>query len=229
MENQRMPPVAPSGSASAGLGGDTSSSPQPDPIATLGESDLLLIREATIRRKAIKNAAATARTSAAVTLVLGILAVLFVLVWPSWQSAVMAVGLCAVGTVEYLGHRKMRQADPAAARLLGRNQLAFLALIVLYCVVQMVSFSPEQARAAALSAESRSQLDAMPSMAKDIDSQIDRWAPLVVYSFYGLVIVLSGAFQGGLAAYYFTRRRHLEAFNRDTPAWVRQVIAETGA
>ncbi len=54
-------------------------------------------------------------------------------------------------------------------------------------------------------------------------------APLVIYGFYGLVIVLSAAFQGGLAAYYFTRRRPLEAFNLQTPDWVRQVLAEANS
>ena len=33
-----------------------------------------------------------------------VLAALFVLVWPSWQGVATAVGLCSVGTVEYLGH-----------------------------------------------------------------------------------------------------------------------------
>ena len=120
----------------------------------------------------------------------------------------------------------MRLADPAAARALAGNQLALFGLIALYCVVQMVGFSPAQAKAAAISPEVRSQLNGMPSMAKAIDSQIDRWAPLLTYGFYGLVIVVSLIFQGGMALYYFTRTRHLAAFNSRTPPWVRRVVIE---
>ena len=139
----------------------------------------------------------------------------------------MAAGLCVIGVVEYKGYQRMRRADPNAARMLGTNQLALLGLIVLYCLAQMAAFSPEQARAAAISPEVRAQLANLPSMAKAIDSDIDRLAPLATYGFYGLVIVLSIAFQGGLARYYFTRRRHLEAFNAQTPPWIRRLFAET--
>ena len=91
MENQRMSHVASSGPAGA--------VPGAGPAAPLGESDLVLIREATIRRKAIKKAAATARGSAVVTLVIGVLAALVVLISPSWRGAAMAVGLCGVGAI----------------------------------------------------------------------------------------------------------------------------------
>jgi hypothetical protein len=40
------------------------------------------------------------------------------------------------------------------------------------------------------------------------------------------VILLSAGFQGGLAVYYFTRKKHLEALQRSTPAWVQRLFAE---
>ena len=67
---------------------------------------------------------------------------------------------------------------------------------------------------------------ALPGMAAEIDKMIETWAPYLVYGFYSLLIVVSVGFQGGLALYYFSRRKHVEAFNRETPAWVRRVLAE---
>ena len=50
--------------------------------------------------------------------------------------------------------------------------------------------------------------------------------PMLVNGFYLLVIVLSLAYCGGLALYYYTRRRHVEAFVRETPDWVRRQLLE---
>ena len=193
----------------------------------LGESDFLAIRQATAARKAVKSAARVALTSSVVTLCIGVSAVPFVIFWPSWLGVAMAVGLCTIGVVEYCGHRRMLKAEPSAARILGLNQLAFVGLICFYCVVQMLTFSTEEMKSAALSPEVRSQLTAMPSMEDGIDNQIDKLGPVIVYGFYGLVIVLSVFSQGGLAIYYFTRRKRLEYFQSQTPEWIRRLFIET--
>lgn len=195
----------------------------------LQESDFLLVRQAAHARRAIRSAGRTASVSAWITLALAAIGLPCLLLWPSWSGAMMTGGLCFVGVIELKGCRRLRRAEPAAATALGRNQLIFLGLIVLYCVAQMLAFSPQQAKAAAVSPEFRSQLAAMPSMEKAIDRQIERWAPVATYGFYGLVILVSILSQGGLALYYFSRRKHILAFNRQVPEGVRRLFAETGA
>jgi hypothetical protein len=49
----------------------------------------------------------------------------------------------------------------------------------------------------------------------------------IVVAVYGGVIVFSALFQGGTALYYFSRRRHVEDFIAETPAWVRDVQSGT--
>ena len=44
---------------------------------------------------------------------------------------------------------------------------------------------------------------------------------------YGSVIALSVIFQGGNALYYFTRRKHVEAYVAETPAWIRDLQSGT--
>jgi len=221
----------------AGPGGDahaSAGSPAAGPesrASPLDETQYALVQEAARLYRPIKRAARTALASSVVTLIIGASAALSVLIWPSLAGAFITLGLGVIGVVEFLGSRKMRQADPAAARLLATNQAAFLGLIVLYCLAQMLTFSTEDAKAAALSPEFRAQLEAMPEMARtiDIDRIIEQWGPLVTYAFYSLVILLSIFFQGGMALYYFTRRRHLEAFHSRTPAWVRRLLMECAA
>jgi hypothetical protein len=192
----------------------------------IGEREWGLVREAAVRRRKVKRAARTARGSAIVTLVIGLLALPFVVVSPSFSGLVVVAGILVVGVREWKGYGKMRRAESGAASYLGWNQVALVGVITFYCLFQMASFSPEEVKSAALSPEVRSQLAAMPGMAADIDRMIERWAPYAVYGFYSLVILVSVLAQGMTAVYYFSRRKYVETFNRQTPEWVRRVFVE---
>ena len=56
----------------------------------------------------------------------------------------------------------------------------------------------------------------------DILGPIDELHKPLILGVYGLIIVLSLIFQGGTACYYFTRKRHLQAYLDQTPDWVIQ-------
>jgi hypothetical protein len=49
----------------------------------------------------------------------------------------------------------------------------------------------------------------------------------IILYFYGGVIALSALFQGGTAFYYFGRRRLIEEYVAETPAWARDIERET--
>jgi hypothetical protein len=191
----------------------------------LNEEQFTLVRETARAFKPIKRASRVARGSSLTTLCIGVLSVPLVVLWPSIVGVVVVLGLGAVGIVEFLGYRKLLRAEPAAAKLLALNQLAFLGLITVYCLIQMLTFSAEDAKAAAMSPEFRSALKEMPEMARSVDSTIEQWGPLITYGFYSLVIVLSVFFQGGMAWYYISRRKYLEFYQRQ-PEWVRRLLIE---
>jgi hypothetical protein len=194
------------------------------PASPLTEAHFAMVSAAARSRKGVKRAAGTAFSSAVVTLGIGALTIPVAVLSLSASGLVMGVAICGIGAVEYIGYQRMRKADPAAAKILALNQLAFLGLITLYCLFQMLTFSTEGARAAALSPEVREQLAALPGMRQALYEQIDRWAPVLTYSFYSLVIFLSIGFQGGMALYYHTRRKCVESFNRSTPGWARRLF-----
>ena len=66
------------------------------------------------------------------------------------------------------------------------------------------------------------ELKAKPELQAIFDStmELDQTYRLFVVAVYGTVIVLSVVFQGLNALYYFTRRKHVEAYLQDTPKWV---------
>ena len=78
----------------------------------------------------------------------------------------------------------------------------------------------------AVSPEFQAQLAQLQGAGQDLQRQLDFWTPIITYGVYGLVILVSVAAQGGLALYYYTRRRHLADFADFTPPWIQRLIAE---
>lgn len=163
------------------------------------------LEDARARARGFMKAARTATfniwtlgTFAALTLLFGLF---------SLTALVLGVGLAVVTWNEVRGRALVRRIDPTGPRLLGRNQLGLMALIVAYAVWSMVQTrahpDPELA-----------QMDQI--LGGDTSGLVAQLTMLV----YGGVIVVTGVFQGLLARYYFKRIEMVEAYLRDTPDWV---------
>ena len=199
-----------------------------EPAGPLTEEHYRLLRQAAAARYPIKKVVRTARISAITILVIGVAGIPLVLFYPSWLSVLMTVGICAIGVIEYVGARRIQQGLPSAAVLLGKNQLAFMTLIVVYCIIQMLTFSAAPAGGKPGSGDLQSALSPLDNLDPSLGRSIQSWVPIVTYGFYSLVIVLSIAFQGGLALYYFRRKRPLEVIQQGTSAWILRVFTELG-
>jgi len=193
-------------------------------VSPLSEAHFHALRAAVAARRPVQRAARTARGSAMSMLVIAAASVPLVVLYPSWLGAGVVTGIGILGALEYMGARRMRRADLSAARFLGCNQLAFLLLIVGYCSVQMLTFSKTELSAQWKSSDVQTQLAQLPELQADVEREIERWAPTVTYAFYGLVMTLSIAVQGGMSVYYFTRRRLLRAAAEQTPAWAQRIF-----
>ncbi len=202
--------------------------PQAPPVpnsSPLDEAQWQMLRDAQVRRKAVLKAAGVAKFSACTMLIMAGLGVMSLAMDHSIESVVIVVAITVMGLIELSGAKRIAAAVPSAARDLGFNQLALLALIVIYCVVQMVTFSA-RGSSFLVSPEFRQTMTQLPSL-EAMGEKLDSLAPLLVCGFYGLVILLSVLFQGGLALYYFSRRKVIQSFLNETPEWVRRACKET--
>lgn len=171
------------------------------------------ITDAQGRARSIHRAAGVAKFNGWSIGVFAALSVPFALF--SVAGVVLTLGMAVVAYGEFAGRRGLLRFEPAAATRLGWNQLGFLGLIVVYCLWMTAS-------GLATGSPFAAEFAAKPELAEILGSPdaYDDAFRLVLVGFYGLVALLSVVFQGGNAWYYFRRRRHVEAYVNETPAWV---------
>ena len=125
---------------------------------------------------------------------------------------VMGVGLTLLAWNEFRGRAMLGRFELRGCRVLGWNQLGLMALVTGYAawMVGQALWGPNQ-YGEAIARE--------PMLAGPLGSidQLHKTISLVVYG--GLI---SGTliFQGINSLYYFTRRKHVESYVRETPEWV---------
>jgi hypothetical protein len=135
-----------------------------------------------------------------------------------------AAVLASCGYFELASGKLLRAYDPRAPVRLAVNQLVLLALVVGYAALKLhAAFSGQVSLSAELASHPElatvlSQVDD-PNVTQALDSidEMYRWGIVAVYSvLIGVALLL----QGGIAAYYFSRRKYVIAFLANTPAWV---------
>jgi hypothetical protein len=161
--------------------------------------------------RAIRKTAAVANFSGITTVTLAVATAAFTAFSPDALGIFATLVLGAVGIVEILGRKKLLNGDENATKVLALNQLGFLAAIVIYCIVQMGRFS-----LSSLTAQ-------LPPEIGPLDPSTQRLVRQLWYGFYILLIVLSLAFQGGLALYYHRCRKHVARFAK-AQDWEKQLV-----
>jgi hypothetical protein len=198
---------------------NTASSPQPTE-GPLGPQHHVALATANKRARKIRTAAGVAAFNGWGTAVLAACSAPFALF--SILGCLVLLGLTVVAYNEFHGRQRLLLFDPAAARLLGWNQLGFLGLIVAYCAwmlcTGLTSANP-------IAAEMAHNLDLERTLGSM--GQVDYLYRATVVVFYGTVIFLALIFQGLNAVYYFTRRKYVVSYLAETPDWVMEVLRTT--
>lgn len=185
--------------------------PVTDPPLT--DSHQKALRAAALRAEPIRRAGRVATFNAWTTAILATLSAPFALFSPAGAAVFAALALVAWN--EFRGRRRLLTYDPAGPTILGWNQLGLLAVITLYCVWALYS-NLWGANSVTAQLESHPEITAAIGSTERLDSLVR----VVVVALYGSVIALSILFQGATATYYFTRRKYVEAYVKETPAWV---------
>jgi hypothetical protein len=135
---------------------------------------------------------------------------------------VLTIGIALIAFNEFRGRKRVLNFDPSGASILGWNQIIFLGLITAYSLWMLFSTLNDSG---SVSDELKGYVDLDATLGSS-GGFAGLYKQIVIY-FYGGVIGLSALFQGGTAFYYFSRRRAIEDFVAETPAWVRDVQRET--
>jgi hypothetical protein len=206
----------------------------PEPTDPLSPAHWAALRAALAARRPLRRAVRTARLSAITLLGIGILGLPLLPFFFDVISLIVVAGLCVLGICEWAGAERLREGQPGAAAFLGRNQLCLIGLITAYCVVQMATFKADAALGTLLPADVQSQLSPVTGVDQEVADPLQGilptrgLIPLLTYGFYGIVIAASVIAQGSLALYYFTRQRHVDAWQRSTAPWITRLLVEMG-
>lgn len=131
----------------------------------------------------------------------------------SITSLVMGLGMALVARNEFRGRKLLRQFDSSGPRLLGRNQLGFMGLIIVYCLWSMYQTVSNPI----------TEIQGLETIADSYGSLVTELTLVV----YGGVIVVTLLFQGLNARYYFARSQHVEDYRRETPGWIVELQRST--
>lgn len=180
-----------------------SSEPGPD-RGPLSPEQQRQLAEASQRARKVMGAARVAAFNGWTIGSIAAVSVLFGLF--SRTALVMGLAMGFVAWNEFRGRALLRAFDPAGARLLGKNQVGLLVVIVVYCLwsiyITTTGENPEMAE--------------IEAMIGDISDLVTELTVMV----YGAVIGLSVLFQGLNARYYFSRQRLIREYLQQTPDWV---------
>jgi hypothetical protein len=192
------------------------------PPSVLGHSTQELANELSLAKRRAKTIDKAARVAAFNGWTSGIIAMLSAPFAPfSIEGFLMTVALGIVAWNEFQGRKRLLAFDPTSATFLGWNQFGFFAFITAYSLwmihSSLGSFAADMQAHPELT-EALGPLEGFESLYRQF-----------VVVFYGTVILFSAIFQGLNAVYYFTRRKHIDTYVRETPAWVLDVQRLTSA
>ena len=184
--------------------------PRPPPAPVLSEHHLRQLAAARLTGRKIGRAVAIARFDGWSIAVFAGLTLLFG--FTSVAGVVMAAGLGVIAFFELRGAAALRRLEPAAARSMGINQLALGALLIGYALWRIYRELTGPGQYAEYAA-------ADPQLGQML-APIENLTRVVALAANAGLIAVSVLAQGGLAAYYFSRVKHIHAYLAQTPAWV---------
>ncbi len=193
---------------------ETVAPPAADPLSATHYQELALAQR---RARPVRKAARVAAFNGWSCSILAVLSAPFAPF--SAAGFLMTVVLAVVAYNELRGRKRLLNFDPAATSLLGWNQVGLLASITTYCLwmIWTALNGPSPLAAELIATPELGDLLGDPG---DFDDLYGRLA----VAFYGTVIAVTVIAQGLNAAYYFTRRKYVDACVQETPSWALQLL-----
>lgn len=191
------------------------------PVSPLRDQEDLWFVQAADLYKPLSKAAGIARSSGMLLLVAGVFTAFLGVLSSDMVTAVIGLIVATLGGMERSAATDLAQAKPSALPRLALNQGLVLALIVVSSWMTIRSIDTGTVRAMSLSDEAVSQL---PAEVRELARSMQGASSKLTEGLFAVTVGLGVIFQGGLAAYYLTRRRKLQRFYEELPPWVCEIV-----
>ena len=211
-------PTAPAPGAPPHLAVPAAPTPAGQATPSLSPEHLRQLSDARLRGRKIGRAIAVARFDGWSIATFAFLTFLFGI--GSASSMLMGVVMGVIAFIELRSAASLKRLKPEAARTLAFNQVALASLLIAYAVWRTyceLSGKGEYAEIAASDPQ-------LGEMLKPVE-HITR---LFTLCLNGGIVAFALFAQGGMAAYYLSRVKHLRDYVEKTPAWV-ITVQQTGS
>ncbi len=177
----------------------------------LSAQELAQLGAAAVAMRRLRRAASVARFDG---WTIGIFAFLtFLCGMTDAVNIVLAIAMGTVAAVELRGAAGLTRLEPRAARMLGFNQLALGTVLLVYGGWRLVVVA--RGGVAELLGEWVAPVEELVGCA-----EMHRLARNFAYLLYSSLCLIAILGQGGMALYYFSRAKVVEAYLTATPEWV---------
>ena len=187
----------------------------------LNEAQMRVLGSSVVSAKPVRKAVGYARFSGWMTLLAGVVSVLFSI--GSMPGMVLGLALAGIGMRELGLARRLEGFDERAPGGLAVNQLVLGAALIGYAVFKVASFDPANGVLVGAMG-SDPTLASMPEMAGTL-GEFGKLEQLLNVGVAGVLIVVAFVMQGGTALYYWRRKKMVRRLQMHTPGWVLRVHA----
>ena len=191
----------------------STSVPQPSPVPVFTPEHLRQIAAARVLGVKIHRAIALARVNGWVAAIFAGVTILGSVFSP--MELLLGIGMGGISYFEFKGAAGLKRLDPTMPGKLAINQGAFAAILLLYGAINLlrVWHDPSPLAGAGSSDPQLAQMLApFEGLARNL------------YLFVYVAIILAAVSGPGLmVVYYQSRRKYIEAYLRQTPAWIQEL------
>lgn len=190
--------------------------PSGGPVEALTPEQLSEITHARHRYRKVRRAISVATFDAWTTAIFAAITLLGSLMGFSWSGILLGLGMSVVAFNSFRGMRLLEKADPAGARVLGRNQFLLAAVLLIYALWNLL-----------LLKSGHYDLGVSKSMNAELQQagygSLINLGPLVYSAMYVGLAAFAILIQPLTALYYFSRRHCVEEYLQKTAPWVLQM------
>ena len=185
--------------------------------APLTDEHLDQLAQAKLRARKVHKAGGVAMFNGCVLAVFSGFSLLFALIGLMFGEVDiiglgMGAGLALLAWNEFRGRAMLRRFELDGCHVLGWNQLILMTMVTVYAAWMLAE--------AIWGPSPYDEAIAGESMLAGSLGSINELYKTISMAIYGALIAGTLIFQGINALYYFTRRKHVEAYLSETPQWV---------